>query len=295
MKLIVSVFLAGLIIISLLPAKSTWADNATKPQVALQPMFNPMNDKTNMYRNSMYNFSMLPPKNWILVSQSNKTDGPLATFSNENPSSKADVVIYYYHGNPISDSITSLPDNVILDEAIQKLFNNTKFTIYEKNIERFSDGFVIQSLFANKQITQKSPINEEFAFWLNDGRQYFLILTTSQQGANENVIDFERSVYSFYVGTPESTKGYSIPSWVKNNAELWSEGRIDDQTFINGIEYLIKNSIITAQFNNSTTGQSSSIPSWIKTNAGWWAKGEISDNEFLKGIQYLISNSIIKI
>ena len=31
-----------------------------------------------------------------------------------------------------------------------------------------------------------------------------------------------------------------VPDWIKNNAGWWAEGQIDDQTFVNGIQFLIK-------------------------------------------------------
>ena len=36
----------------------------------------------------------------------------------------------------------------------------------------------------------------------------------------------------------------SIPVWVKNNAGWWAEGQIDDETFVSGIQYLIKVGVI---------------------------------------------------
>jgi hypothetical protein len=36
----------------------------------------------------------------------------------------------------------------------------------------------------------------------------------------------------------------SVPNWIKNNANWWSENLIDDIDFINGLEYLIKHTII---------------------------------------------------
>ena len=39
-------------------------------------------------------------------------------------------------------------------------------------------------------------------------------------------------------------KVQTIPSWIKNNAGWWSNGEIDDKTFVQGIEYLVKNGII---------------------------------------------------
>jgi phosphonate transport system substrate-binding protein len=35
-----------------------------------------------------------------------------------------------------------------------------------------------------------------------------------------------------------------VPEWVKNNAAWWAEGTVDDQTFLNGIEFLIENGVI---------------------------------------------------
>ena len=35
-----------------------------------------------------------------------------------------------------------------------------------------------------------------------------------------------------------------IPTWIKNNAEWWANGTIDDSTFLSGIEYLVNEGII---------------------------------------------------
>lgn len=35
-----------------------------------------------------------------------------------------------------------------------------------------------------------------------------------------------------------------IPDWIKNNAKWWSEGTVDDQTFVNSIGFLVENGII---------------------------------------------------
>ena len=35
-----------------------------------------------------------------------------------------------------------------------------------------------------------------------------------------------------------------VPDWIKNNACWWSEGQIDDNTFVNGVKYLIEKRII---------------------------------------------------
>ncbi|MBI5859208.1 MAG: hypothetical protein HZB73_00385 [Nitrosarchaeum sp.] len=36
----------------------------------------------------------------------------------------------------------------------------------------------------------------------------------------------------------------SIPEWIKNNGKWWSDGQIDDKTFVHGLQYLIQNRIL---------------------------------------------------
>lgn len=98
-----------------------------------------------------------------------------------------------------------------------------------------------------------------------------------------------------------STQGQSkpvIPNLVKNTAKWWSDGKIGDNDFIQGIQYLIHNGIMKVPQSNSegqNTENNQQIPKWIKNNAGWWADGQISDDEFVKGIQYLIQIGVIKV
>jgi hypothetical protein len=85
-----------------------------------------------------------------------------------------------------------------------------------------------------------------------------------------------------------------IPSWIKNNAGWWADGTIDDDSFVQGIQYLIENNILDVTSQTTDTYQEK-IPSWIKNNAGWWADGTIDDNSFITGIEWLVSNGIINI
>ena len=85
-----------------------------------------------------------------------------------------------------------------------------------------------------------------------------------------------------------------IPAWIKNNAGWWATDQIDDSSFLQGIQYLIKEGIMVIP-PTETSGSSGSqeVPSWVKNNAGWWADGQIDDNSFVSGIQYLIKVGII--
>jgi len=111
----------------------------------------------------------------------------------------------------------------------------------------------------------------------------------SQQGTGGNTNQSNQN------GSPNSQK-IVIPNWIRNNAKWWSSGTIDDSTFAQGIQYLIKQKII--QIPPTTPGQSTpgvKIPQWVKNNAGLWSNGQIDDKTFVVGLQYLIKIGIISV
>ena len=96
------------------------------------------------------------------------------------------------------------------------------------------------------------------------------------------------------VGSPDSTQ---IPEWVRGNAEWWAQDAIGDSDFVSGIQYLIKEGIMTIPETKKAEAGSNSkeIPSWIKNNADWWSQGLITDDDFVTGIQYLVEQGIIEV
>ena len=101
----------------------------------------------------------------------------------------------------------------------------------------------------------------------------------------------------------------SIPVWVKNSAGWWSADELDDETFVNGIEFLIQEGIIDIPRDENVymtvTEQQElkfkveedviEIPGWVKNNAGWWADDLIDDRTFVDAMKYLINNEIISL
>ncbi|MEK0367502.1 MAG: hypothetical protein QQN45_06175, partial [Nitrosopumilus sp.] len=100
-----------------------------------------------------------------------------------------------------------------------------------------------------------------------------------------------------------------VPDWIKNNAEWWSQGAIDDETFTNGIQFLISENIINVPtgpnvslsedekkaLEESDEVKVLSIPDWIKNNAEWWSQGAITEDDFLTAIEYLVKHGIIQV
>ncbi len=85
----------------------------------------------------------------------------------------------------------------------------------------------------------------------------------------------------------------TIPDSPKNDARLWSSNSISDSEFIDGIEHLIENEIISTTPEKNTFERE--IPDWIKNNAKWWADDLISDKDFAELINYLVKKGIILI
>jgi len=87
----------------------------------------------------------------------------------------------------------------------------------------------------------------------------------------------------------------SIPSWIKDNAKSWSSSAMTDFEFIDGLEYLIEENIITISPHEQSPSSDRMIPDWVKNNTTWWTDDKISDEDFINSIQYLIKKGIIRI
>ena len=88
-----------------------------------------------------------------------------------------------------------------------------------------------------------------------------------------------------------------VPGWVKNNVQWWAEGKVDDQTFTQGIGHLIKQKVIDIPVlpEQSSDVSTKKIPDWIRNNAVWWSEGAISEDDFINGIEFLVQNGIISV
>ncbi len=109
-----------------------------------------------------------------------------------------------------------------------------------------------------------------------------------------NLLDSGVSIVPISEINTESEKG-DIPSWIKNNAKWWYEGKVTTESFVNSLEFLIKQGIVTLPPTENNSNEITKVPDWIKTNAKWWAEGKISDSEFVSSTQFLVRNGIIQI
>jgi len=114
-------------------------------------------------------------------------------------------------------------------------------------------------------------------------------------GIGSGIIEIGSSLSKTTSPTPKVQPSTAIPSWIKNNAGWWADGSIDDSSFVQGIQFLIKEDVLKIPPTTQGFSGSNEIPSWIKNNAGWWADGSIDDSSFVQGIQFLIKEGILRI
>ena len=137
-------------------------------------------------------------------------------------------------------------------------------------------------------IVKEKPGTAKYVLWI-----YGLAPEGIAPSSATDYLDIEIPIYASDGTTPVE----KIPDWIKTNAGWWADGSIDDASFVQGIQFLIKEGIMKIPKTSQGSGSSTSggIPDWIKTNAGWWADGSIDDASFVQGIQFLIKEGIMKV
>ena len=162
-----------------------------------------------------------------------------------------------------------------------------------------SDG-TIEITIPRALLDAKFETEDDIFFILVDGFETDYVETETTSSHRTIVIPFfgGDSVIDI-IGTdalnPFEEPEIEIPSWIKNNAGWWAADEIDDTAFIEGIQYLITEGIMSIPPTESGESSGSEIPSWIKNNAEWWSADQIDDETFVSGIQYLITVGILEV
>ena len=173
-----------------------------------------------------------------------------------------------------------------------ELFSAKTKRLAEYDLTIVQDGVEIYNKHLTGNINSESPNSHTITFDSQNSGTANLIFSNidgNDLSRGNFIIVIEPPTDSQNLVTNEST----IPTWIKNNAGWWANDSIDDQTFIQGIQFLIKQGILQVPETTSQASNSNEIPTWIKNNAGWWANDSIDDQTFIQGIQYLIKNGVI--
>jgi len=121
------------------------------------------------------------------------------------------------------------------------------------------------------------------------------------------VLLFQTLTFSPIAVAQSADEDIQMPSWFKNNAKWWTEGRISDTEILNAIENLLNHGVIKLDseiIKSEKVSQESGpsllpytedigIPSYVKDIFVFWQKGLVSDSDVLNAIKYLIEEKII--
>ncbi len=220
-----------------------------------------------------------------------------------------------------SEKPDGLIQRFVFNDDVDKTKMITTVSVYDFSSQQTASNIFetyVSTLIENGYTS--APLDESlqkdcFATMINQGKddektsitcknsQYIIISTSEQtgkvfhQGQQLTTIIAANGFASIIYETIQDSKPYEIPKWIKNNAGWWANDEISDETFVNAMQFLIKDGVIEISDTIESTQdlQSQEIPKWIKNNAKWWANGTISDDDFVRGIQYLIENGIIQL
>ena len=188
---------------------NVFADSNSTKQI---PMFSKTLtfDQSNTYHDKTKNFSLSPPQNWTILNvPSSIPSKALVIFSNDNHTGLATLAIFY---KPISQQVISVlgtfSDRDILSEISNELTysgTDSQTKVLQSGLQRYQDGMVIKAVSLTQYPNDTTSIqNEHLIFFLNDGREYTLLLTSKPQDFNQDQNYFETSADTFYVGPNEN-------------------------------------------------------------------------------------------
>ncbi len=155
-----------------------------------------------------------------------------------------------YGGPPEQSSANNYTVDIISDNESYILGESVVFSgTVSKYDEDRSLRITIFDSKTNLVVTQKTIVNADSTFSHNvslnekfhDGKH----IVKAQYGNSKATV----AIISFKVGSSDvvshqPSANAKIPDWIKSNAGWWADGGIDDESFVGGIQFLIKEGIM---------------------------------------------------
>jgi len=149
-----------------------------------------------------------------------------------------------YGGAPEQSSSNNYTVDIISDNESYALGESVTFS---GSVNKYDEERKLRiSIFDSSNnliVTQKTPVNTDGTFlhnvMLNEKFLDGEFKVKAQYGSSKATIN----VISFEVHSNDdvsSSQNNKIPSWIKSNAGWWADGQIDDNSFVEGIQFLIK-------------------------------------------------------
>jgi hypothetical protein len=184
------------------------------------------------------------------------------------------------------------PENLKSNDKVKIIFDVTDIFLKNRPIAtpyEFSITQNEQVIFEKNGISSDSKENHNIAEFMIPSDVSGIVNLNFNNLDNNNLA---KTMIPIVIDRVTHQNEMTIPDWIRTDASLWSEEKVNDSKFIDGINYLIKNKIIE---NQQDLLESKKIPSWIKTTTGWWIDGQIDDKTFVECLEFLVKKNIIPI
>ena len=166
-----------------------------------------------------------------------------------------------YGGPPQQSSAGNYTVEITLDKESYNLGESITFS---GNVNKYDEDRTLRvSIFDSKNnfiVTQKTPVNTDGTFShaviLDEEFQVGKYTAKAQYGSSKSTVE----IISFVINPDSQTQidtpslelnagsadisAQKIPDWVRNNAGWWSDGQIDDNSFVQGIQFMIKEGLM---------------------------------------------------
>jgi hypothetical protein len=174
---------------------------------------------SNTYSDANHTFSIQPPLNWMTLNNlpSSISNNVIVIFSNNDKSQLATFGIYHrYIGQNVIDALNNHSDNDVLATIAQEIEagdkgTDSQTTVYNGVVDRYNDGVRVAISSATRYtIDNSTSLSENIIYFLNNGNQYTLDLTSNPNNIDKNSQLFEESVSTFLANQPNRIPEFPI-------------------------------------------------------------------------------------
>ncbi len=173
---------------------------------------------SNTYKNANYSFSIQPPLNWGVLTNlpPNVSNNAVVIFSNNDKSQLATFGIYHRYITPnVIEAISNHTDNDVLATIAQEMTagnnNDSQTIVYNGLVDRFNDGVRVSVSSATRYTADNSTtLSENIIYFLNNGNQYTLDLTSNSTTIDKNSQLFEDSANTFLSSQTNPVPEFSV-------------------------------------------------------------------------------------
>jgi len=150
-----------------------------------------------------------------------------------------------YGGPPENNSANNYTVEITTNQESYALGESVMFTgSVNKYDEDRSLRITVFDSSKNLIITKKTPVDTygEFSYTveLNEKFSDGKYIVKSQYGNSKSTVNLSFFMINAGNTTTMASNTSEIPVWIKNNAGWWADGSIDDNSFVQGIQFLVQ-------------------------------------------------------